>query len=320
VDNPGFVLIFVAFVLIGVGLLLGRRRNELASQVGFEKKASRARRSAAGPPPTLIPDITHLRPKVAEMHVVGEEAQVTFDVPFPPEGDEVLSDLLVQEALEVVREKRHTLPIDMVHRVVVFSGRGPDRRRVGAHELDMPGTLPPRIEMPSMLNLSPFARDPLEAMEGSDYIIPDIVSPPAADELAPVAEDLRVPRAVDMGLRAQGIDPTRMGAIELVTGMLRLFGYSVNSGPGFGMFIAEKGGGRTFILGDPYRKGDHPEVDERTIDRFMADFSMSGCDRGMLVSEKYAPFEVYDRERREPRVKFITRERLQKMIDSLALS
>jgi hypothetical protein len=65
---------------------------------------------------------------------------------------------------------------------------------------------------------------------------------------------------------------------------------------------------------------DYQEFNEATINRFMADFSMSGCQRGMLVSEKYGPFEVYERERREPRVRFVTRERRQGLVDSLALS
>lgn len=315
-DNPGVALIFVAIVLIAVGVMLGRRRNELAEQQGL-KKPTRGR--TPGVPP-VVPDVTHPRPKLAEMHVVGEEAQVSFDVPFPDDGDEVLAELLVQEAIEVVREKRHSLPLDMVRSVVVYAGRGSARTEVGRHDLDTPGSLPPKMDMPSMLNLSRFARDPLEAMEHQDDVIPEVVSRPTLDELRPLADEIRLPKAVDTGLRAQGIDPASMGAIEMVNGVLRLFGYNVNPGPGFGMFIAEKAGTRTFIQGDAYRKGDHPEVDEQAISRFMADFSLSGCDRGMFVSEKYGPFEVYDRERREPRVKFITRERLQKMVDSLALS
>ena len=71
---------------------------------------------------------------------------------------------------------------------------------------------------------------------------------------------------------------------------------------------------------DVYHPGDHPEVADQLIDRFMADFAMSGCDRGLLVSDKYGPFEIYDKERRQPRVRFVTRERLQKMVDALALS
>lgn len=319
-ENPGIALIFVAIVLIVVGVVLGRRRNELAAQQGIKKPSRAGARKDAAAALEALPDVNHPRPKVAEMHVVGEAAQVSFDVPFPEDGDEVLADLLVQEAIEVVREKRHTLPIDMVHRVEVFAGRGGSRQQVGTHELDTPGTLPPKIDMPSMLNLSPFAKDPLEAMEAEEHHVPEVAAPAREDELPSLGSEIRLPKAVDMGLRAQGIDPETMGAVEMVSGLLRLFGYTVTPGPGFGMFIAEKGGTRTFILGDAYRKGDYPEVAEATIDRFMADFSMSGCDRGMLVSEKYGPFEVYDKERREPRVKFMTRERLQKMVDSLALS
>ena len=39
----------------------------------------------------------------------------------------------------------------------------------------------------------------------------------------------------------------------------------------------------------------------------------------MLVTEKYGPFMVYDKERREPRVRFITRERLQTFVDGFSL-
>lgn len=319
-DNPGIALILVAIVLIGVGVLLGRRRNELAEQHGIAKPGRGRSKDPIAATGSLA-DLDHPRPKVVEMHVFGEEALVTFDVPFPEDGDEVLADLLVQEAIEVVREKRHTLPMDMVHRVEVFVGQGDSKQRIGGHVLDTPGTLPPRVDMPSMLNLSPFAPDPLEAMESDDTMhVPALAAATREDDLPPLGNEIRLPKAVDMGLRAQGIDPATMGAVEMVTGLLKLFGYSVAPGPGFGMFIAEKGGQRTFILGDAYRKGDHPEVGEDTIDRFLADFSMSGCDRGMLVSEKYGPFEVYDKERRQPKVRFITRERLQKMVDSLALS
>jgi hypothetical protein len=322
VDNPGIALIFIAIVLIVVGVMLQRRRNELAQQ-GIQKpgKPGKPGMRDAVSSSSALPDFDHPRPKVAEMHVVGEEAQVSFDVPFPEGGDEVLADLLVQEAIEVVREKRHSLPMDMVHRVEVFVGHGESKQRIGGHVLDTPGTLPPKMDMPSMLNLSPFAPDPLEAMEGEEVLnVPELAATSREDDLPPLASEIRLPKAVDMGLRAQGIDPDTMGAVEMVNGLLKLFGYTVTPGPGFGMFIAEKAGTRTFILGDAYRKGDHPEVDEGTIDRFLADFSMSGCDRGMLVSEKYGPFEVYDKERRQPKVKFITRERLQKMVDSLALS
>ena len=39
-----------------------------------------------------------------------------------------------------------------------------------------------------------------------------------------------------------------------------------------------------------------------------------------VVSDKFGPFLVYEKERREPWVHFITRERLQQFVDSLALT
>jgi len=202
------------------------------------------------------------------------------------------------------------------------AGRGESKGPVGSTELELPGTLPPKIDMPSMLNLAPFANDPLEHLSGAGepFDVPEVAVHAKPDDLGPIGTELRIPKAVDMGLRAQGIDPAEMSAIEMVMGLLRLFGYQVTPTRELGQFIAEKAGERTFILGDPYHPGDHPEVDEPIVDRFMADFQVSGCDRGLFVSEKYGPFEIYDKERRQPRVRFVTRERLQKMVDALALS
>jgi hypothetical protein len=104
-----------------------------------------------------------------------------------------------------------------------------------------------------------------------------------------------------------------------VVGVLKLFGYQVNAA-GLSGWIANKGGDRTFIVEDRYKPGDHPELDEASIRRFMVEFGTSGANRGLLVSEKYGPFEIYGLEKREPRVRFITRERIQKLIDSLAIS
>jgi len=61
------------------------------------------------------------------------------------------------------------------------------------------------------------------------------------------------------------------------------------------------------------------EVEESVIRRFLADFATSGADRGMLLSEKYAPFSIHEIENRQPKVRFITRERIQRFIDGMAL-
>ncbi len=51
----------------------------------------------------------------------------------------------------------------------------------------------------------------------------------------------------------------------------------------------------------------------------MVDFVSAGADQGLLVTDKFAPFGIYDRERRDARMRFVTRERLQKFINALAL-
>lgn len=309
----GLTLIIIAVILFAVGLLLRRQRPERA---GVEAPSRRRR-------PQVEPevDVVHPRPKVAEMHVVGDEARVTFDVPVPEGEDEVLAELLTHEAVEVVREKRHTLPMGDVHHVVALAGRGGEVREMGRRTLDTPGTLPPASPAMSILALGTIAADPLEhQFEEHIEHVPQTSAPAPEDALRPIGQELLIPKAVDTGLRAQGIDPNRMSAAELVTGMLSLVGYHVVPGSAEGTWMATKGSSRTFISADPYEPGGYPEVDEETIRRFLIEFQSAGADRGLLVSEKYAPFEVYEKERREPRVRFVTRERLQKMVDSLALS
>ena len=92
------------------------------------------------------------------------------------------------------------------------------------------------------------------------------------------------------------------------------------AGEGHEAWVASNPSGRTFVFVDPLGDSDYPEVSERAINRFMVAFEQSGNERGLLVSDKFGPFLVYEKERREPRVHFITRERLQQFIDSLALT
>jgi hypothetical protein len=309
----GIILIVLAIVLFGVNWYIERSRRQRGEQAP-------SRRGRAAPTPPEEPDFVRPRPAVASFHVHGNEARVTFDVPLPEEGDDVLADLLVGEAVEVVREKRHTLPIDDVTEVVVFAGKE-EPREVGRVSLETPGVLPPPSRLTDILNLTSIGADPLSAEFGEEPpSIPETVTPSRSDELEPLGEMIRLPKAVETGLRAQGVDPGNMTAAELVTGVLSLFGYTITPGIGEGEFTATKGGTSTFILADPYQPGDYPEVEESTIRRFIISFEQSKADRAMLVSEKYAPFSIYERERRDPRIRFVTRERLQKLVDSMALS
>jgi hypothetical protein len=318
---PAISLLIVVVVLVVVSTVLSRRRKALEKELGIERPTRRGRRA---PEAVIAPviDVVDPRPVVADFHVDGSAARVHFDVPLPEGEDEVLSELLVGEAIEVVREKSHTLPLSGITEVVALAGRG-ETVEVGRTKLTTPGVLPPKVEGPSILNLSVLARDPLQSSFGAEEQLADFTPGTAVqdrrDELGPLAAEIRLPRAVETGLRAQGVDPASSSAGELVVGMLRLFGYQITPAGLTGWF-ASKGGERTYIVEDRYQPGDHPELDDQTIRRFMIEFTSAGADRGMLVSEKYGPFEIYSLERREPRVRFITRERVQKLIDSLALS
>ena len=271
--------------------------------------------------PTGI-DADRPRPRVSEFHVRGEEAQVIFDVPLPDgEIDEVLAELLTNEALEVVREKRHELPIDGVTTVVAFAGRGGEPRRIGSVSLEEPGVLPPPMVAAPSLHLGHIGFDPLEKQFTDELLhnAPSLASDQRADTLGPIGQELRLPRAVAVGLRAQGIDPATMTSAEMVHSLLRLFGYAVTSTDNPLARKATKSGSTTYLREDPYQPGDHPEVDEVTMRQFVMEFVSSGAERGLLISDKFSPFGVYEREKREPRIRFVTRERLQKFIDALSL-
>jgi hypothetical protein len=315
-------IIILAVILAAVALFLRRQRPEAP---GAEGEARRGR-SRKPPEPEEI-DVVHPRPPVAEMHVVGEEARVRFSVPVPDDPDPVLAELLVSEAVEVVREKRHTLPMSDVTAVVALAGSAENPTTMGKASLATPGELPPPTAGASMLNLTSIATDPLERSfldhahdaEAKPEMHVETVARVPEDALEPVGSLVKLPKAVDLGLRAQGIDPAKMSAGQLVTGMLGLVGYQVNPGLADGTCTAVKAGSTTFIREDRYSPGDHPEISQEDLRRFLFEFQASGADRGMYVSEKYGPFEVYDMERREPRIRFITRERLQKFVEAVSL-
>ena len=310
-------LLIVAAVLFGVGMLL-RRVRENDPRVA-EAKAQKGGRSKAVPVPEEPDlDLSGPRPSVVGMNISGTEAHVTFDVPLPEGDDTILSELLVGEAVEVLRERRHSVPITTIETVVAFAGR-PMPSEVGRTTLPAAGELPDASEAPSMLSLSAIAEDPLAAEIdwSSDAGGGAVVS--AGDDLGPIYSELRLPKAIETGLRTQGIDPATMSAAQLVTGTLSLIGYGVIEGPIDGTWYAEKGGSRTFIREVPHGSGDHPELEDEAISRFLFEFQSASADRGLLVTDKFGPFSVYEKERREPRVRFLTRERLQKVVDSMAL-
>ncbi|MGH8913519.1 MAG: hypothetical protein ACRDZM_03290, partial [Acidimicrobiia bacterium] len=304
-------LVFVALIVLAVIAIALRRQRKRAASIDLEDKSwLRANPLELEPSVRTAP--------VRDFHVHGTEARVYFDVPMPDEDDPILNELLVDEAVEVVREKRHNLPIGDVTEIVVFAGRGEDRQ-VGRSKLPAPGVLPPPIES-DVFNLTHIARDPFATQFDVDHTLRiDTAVQVPADELSPLRDELKVPIGLDRGLRARGLDPDTMTGPEFILSLLEMFGYTVKRQDEPGLYMASKANVSTFIRAVSHVPGEHPELDVSVIRKFVAEFATSGADRGMLVSDKYGPFMTHDIEDTDRRIRFITRERAQAFVDSMSL-
>lgn len=298
-----WVIVGTAVVVIVVVVLLTRSRSSSApsSEAGVVSVESSDR----------------LRPEVAEFHVTDGAARVHFEVPLAEEPDEVLEDLLGREAVEVVREKRHSLPIDDVHEVVALGRRAGTWAVATTISLDTPGELPPPM-LPELLPHGGRDIDVFDHISTLPQTAPGIAVPTKGEELPPFATEVRLPGSASAALRAQGVDPTTASGPEIALGLMRAGGYMLEMS-GDDTYRARREGQTTLVRVVPHEKGSHPELDEHDIRQFVVDFGGSGANRGMLISEKYAPFEIYDRERRDRRIRFVTRERLPGFIDALAM-
>jgi hypothetical protein len=306
----GVGLALFALVVVGVLAVALRRQRKRAASVDLEDKSWLRAAPVEAPVARTAP--------VRDFHVRGSEAQVSFDVPLPEEGDPILNDLLVDEAVEVVREKRHALPITDVTEIVVFAGRE-EIKEIGRTKLPSPGELPPPIDT-DVFNLTHIARDPFASQFEVDHTVQyqTAVRVPE-DDLGRLRDELKVPAGLDRGLRARGVDPGEISGPDFILGLLELFGYRVISQGEPGVYMASKSNLDTFIRTDAYKPGDHPELDESVVRKFVAEFGTSGAARGMLISDKYGPFMIHDIEDKDSRIRFVTRERAQAFIDSMAL-
>jgi hypothetical protein len=315
-DPFAIVLVVVALGFVIFFLIRSRRKQ---AKLMEEAPHTAAAAGLATTGDVFDSDTRHHAP-VADFHVQGEEAIVTFDVPLADQEDAVLNELLVDEAIEVVREKRHTLPIDDVTVVVARAGRD-EVREVGRSRLPAAGELPPPIGDMG-LSFAQIAHDPFAAPfeEHSDHgVLYETKLDVPADELGPIIDELKLPEGLQRGLRAVGVDPDNVDAPDLILALLRMFGYSVTEQAEPSSYMAIKDGLSTYILGVPHVRGDHPELDESVITRFLGSFGSSGADRGLLITGKYGPFRVNEIETRQPNVRFITRERVQGFIERMAL-
>ncbi len=254
-------------------------------------------------------------------HVVDNEALVLFDIPLPAgDPDPVLRDLLFHHAVELIRDrKRRGQPLDGITLVRVSAKRAGLDVEIGAIDLSAPGGLP-EVELPILLPIGASPDDdPLRKLGESD--IEKVIVPAAAidaDQLGPLGEELRLTVGLMAGLRSLGVDPENMTVTEFGLGMLELAGYTV-TGRDDGTYVATGGGSSTFVMFVPHEPGGYPELSRKAIAEFLVRLSSARTDRGLLITDKFGPYEIYKKERANPRGRFITRERLQAFVDSIAL-
>lgn len=302
------LIVVIALAVIAFAL---RRQRERAANLDIDDGSW-----LASEPEEVEPISQHA--PVSEFHVHGTEARVTFDVPLGEEEDDVLNNILVDEAVEVVREKRKTLPIDDVTEIVVFAGRGAVRE-VGRTQLPSPGELPPPMQT-AMLSLTHIAKDPFAHQFESELSVSPVTQVDVpGDELGPWRDELQVPAGLIRGLRARGIDPDTIEGPAFIVALLEMFDYRLKALPEPGTYTATKDGSQILIRTESHGVGQHPELDESEIKKFVFEFTTSNAQWGLFISDKYAPYMIHDVERREPKIRFITRERGQQFIDSMAL-
>lgn len=154
-------------------------------------------------------------------------------------------------------------------------------------------------------------------------------TPPPTKALEPVSEFIELPATVEAHLRSIGVDPEGMSLEDMVLGLLRLSGYEVMVGrTGFNIGSVEKAdifglhrnGQNAVLVIIEHDPGTHPELDERVLAEISVGVVQTNPDLAILVTDKYGPYTMYEREKRDKRLVFITRERLQAFVDSFAVS
>jgi len=266
-------------------------------------------------------------PLVTEFHVKGDTASAVFSVPLgDAEAGPHLVDLLCASAVEYVRSKSlEGLPLDEVAQIKVFAMRGDAPELIGTVELPEIGLLPE----PDTKVLVEATHDPIASLAA--VVADTSVAKPSGDSsgLAPVCEFIQLSGPTEAHLRGIGVDPATMSLDDLVVGLMRISSYDVHVGrSGFnmgsehgraGLYGVTGQGKSTVLVTLTHEEGSHPELNERALSEFAVGVAQTNPDQAILVTDKYSPYAMYEMEKRDKRLVFVTRERLQAFVDSFGI-
>jgi len=235
-------------------------------------------------------------------------------------ADAVFTELLSRHALEIINDrKRRGQPLDDIPVARISAQRKGAATAVAVLDLEQPDDVI-EIDLPDSVQQRQVAGYDLLGeygeRKGKDTLA---LGSLRADELKPLSEELHLTSRIEASLRMQGVDPDHMSVRELGLGLLRLTGYDV-SDHGTGSFIATGHGSTTYVSFVSHSVGEHPELPESAITRFLVAQASARTERGLLMTDKYGPYLIYQKERANPDLLFVTRERLQDFVDTIAVS
>ena len=268
---------------------------------------------------------TRPMPEVQDFHVRGDTASVVFSVPLgDSDAGAHLTELLSASAVEYVRGKvADGFPLEGVEHIGVYATRAGEPALLDTVDLPAVGELPPEAPI---LSRDPSTHDPIEAVAAvqSD----STVRPPSdtGDHLEPVAQLVQLSGAEDAHLRAIGVDPSTMSLEDMVVGLFTTGGYQVEARPGAPgsdggtSYWVRRGGDSTLVVIYPHQPDSYPELSEDVLSRFAVGVAQANAGRAMLITDKFGPYAMYERERRDKRTVYVTRERLQGFVDSFDLA
>lgn len=261
------------------------------------------------------------RPVLDDFHVRDDTARVYYAVPLPDgDVDPHLGELLCQDASLVLHEKRaHGLPIDQVTRAEIYGQRGGEPVEVAVLELEEPGEIPELVIPELVPRAAAGGYDPLAHLGDQEFDIrPGVGGSEPEGGLPSFSDEVEFAQSVESQLRAIGVDPQDVSLSDLTLSLLKIGGYSVTPRSG-DSYLAQKAGATSLVVVQEHQAGEHPELSEHAVNAFVIAVAQVNPQRALMVTDKFGPYMVYEKERSDPRCRFITRERLQPFVDSFAL-
>jgi len=307
------LIVVIAVAIVGFAVFALRSAGQSAERNAEDRSSGSAQRRPM--------------PQISDFHVKGQTASVVFAVPL---GDDVagehLTDLLAANAVEYVRQKvEEGLPLDGVHTIAVSAMRGGVPERLTTVELPDVGELPDEAPI---LRRDPSLHDPIAAVQAVAADASVATPSGRGDTLESIAELVELSGPTAAHLRTMGVDTSTMSLEDLVVGLFRISGYTVEPGRGFSMSSVAAGDIHSLTRGAEssvmvilrHRDGEYPEVEDHVLAEFAVAVAQANPQRALLVTDKFSPYAMYERERRDKRLVFVTRERLQAFVDSFGLS